>query len=49
MIPSQLYEVNDDNNDDGSINSYDIIPNGTGAVHHVTSILKGNHIHHNRF
>ena len=36
--------VNDDNDDDGNI-----IANGTGALHQGTSILKGNHIHHNRF
>ena len=36
--------VNDDNDDDGNI-----IANGTEALHHGTSILKGNHIHHNRF
>ena len=34
-----------DNNDDNA----NIIANGTGALHQGTSILKGNHIHHNRF
>jgi parallel beta-helix repeat protein len=41
----------DDNNDDESdVSSNDnTIFNRTGALHQGTSILKGNHIHHNRF
>ena len=39
----------DNDNDDDSNNDGDIVANGTGAPQQGTSILKGNHIHHNRF
>jgi poly(beta-D-mannuronate) C5 epimerase len=39
----------DNDNDDDSNNDGDIVANETGAPQQGTSILKGNHIHHNRF
>jgi hypothetical protein len=52
-ILSSAYGSYGDNKDDGggddSNNDGDMVANVTGELHHGTSILKGNHIHHNRF